>query len=91
MCSGWEYQPIGFGVSCGVTPGAYIGIGYNSDRSRSLGPLVEVPVDGLFFKESSTRLSGKHLLFEPYLDHSDNYSQGDQFFKNVNCEFLKKR
>ena len=34
-----------------------------------VGPLVDVPVDGLFFKESFTRLSGKNLLFEPYLDH----------------------
>ena len=52
-----------------VSRGAPPGVGYNRVRSRSLGPLVEVPVNGMSSKESSTRLSGKHLLFEPYLDH----------------------
>ena len=52
---------------CGL--GAPPGVGYNRVRSRSFGPLVEVSVDGMFSKESSTKLFGKHLLFEPYLDH----------------------
>ena len=63
-----EAEPEGVPAS-GLLRGAPPVVGYNRVRSRSLGPLVEVPMDGMFTKDSSTRLSIKHLLFEPYLDH----------------------
>jgi hypothetical protein len=66
------YLPV-FSPACGLSvvsplpPGlAIIGLG---QKVLVRCPLVEVPVDGMFSKESSTRLSGKHLLFEPYLYH----------------------
>ena len=76
--------------ACGLPQGAPPGVGYNKVRSRSFGPLVEVLVNGMFSKESSTRLSRKHLLFEPYLDHQDNYSQGDQLFQKIKFRFSQK-
>ena len=36
--------------------GAPPGVGYNRVRSKRFGPLVKVPVDGMFSKDFSTRL-----------------------------------
>ena len=39
----------------GLPQGAPPGVGYNRVKSRSLGPLVKVPVDEMFTRSFSTR------------------------------------